>query len=114
MDYRTGSYTAFQEGAKRYASAMNGIPDRIPVYAQMHQFVRKGLGVSAKRFYSTPEILVKGTLETRTTYGIDVPLIDYDAAVGGHNGRFALYLCNLDAGTPPGNIKAVVEALNTI
>jgi uroporphyrinogen-III decarboxylase len=78
MDDRTGSYTAFQEGAERFASARNGIPDRIPVYAQMHQFVRKELGVSAKRFYSTPDILVKGTLETTATYGIDVPLIDYD------------------------------------
>jgi len=37
---------------------MSGIPDRVPVYAQIHEFVRKELGVSAKEFYTTPDILV--------------------------------------------------------
>nr|NIM98290.1 hypothetical protein [candidate division Zixibacteria bacterium] len=30
--------------------------------------------------------------------------------VGGKNGRFALYLCNLGATTPPGNVRAVIGA----
>ena len=33
--------------------------------------------------------------------------------VGGKNGRFALYLCNLSAQTPPENIKAAINAINT-
>jgi uroporphyrinogen-III decarboxylase len=33
--------------------------------------------------------------------------------VGGENGRFALYLCNLGATTPPANVKAAVEAAHT-
>jgi hypothetical protein len=33
--------------------------------------------------------------------------------VGGENSRFALYLCNLGATTPPENIKAAIEAVRT-
>ena len=32
--------------------------------------------------------------------------------VGGRNGRFALYLCNLGATTPPENVKAAIGAIN--
>jgi hypothetical protein len=32
--------------------------------------------------------------------------------VGGRNGRFALYLCNLNTTTPVENIKAVIEAVH--
>ncbi len=31
--------------------------------------------------------------------------------VGGKNGRFALYLCNLGATTPPENVRAAVNAI---
>jgi len=57
---------------------MSGIPDRVPVYAQIHEFVRKELGVSAKEFYTTPDILVPGILEITEQYGLDVPFADYD------------------------------------
>jgi len=33
--------------------------------------------------------------------------------VGGKNGRFALYLCNLGATTPPENVETAVEAART-
>ncbi|NIS67736.1 MAG: hypothetical protein GTO12_01930 [Proteobacteria bacterium] len=68
----------FQEGARRMQEAMNGIPDRVPVFAQMHEFVMKELGVNAKKFYTTPEFLPSGTLEIMEKYGIDVPFLDYD------------------------------------
>jgi len=57
---------------------MRGIPDRVPVYAQIHEFVRKELGVSAKEFYTTPEVLVHGILEVTEQCGLDVPFVDYD------------------------------------
>jgi len=57
---------------------MKGVPDRVPVYAQMHEFVMKELGVDGKSFYTTPEILVSGTLEICERYGIDVGFLDYD------------------------------------
>jgi len=71
-------YTSFQVGIKRFEAAMAGIPDRVPVVTQMHEFAMKELGVSATEFYTTPEILAAGTLEIQQKYGIDVPVLDYD------------------------------------
>ncbi len=71
-------YSSFQEGAKRFADAMKGIPDRVPVYAQMHEFAMNELGIQANTFYTTPEILAPAILEVAERYGIDVGFIDYD------------------------------------
>lgn len=72
-------YSSFQEGAKRFETAMKGVPDRVPVYAQMHEFVMKELGVRAREFYTSPELLATGTLEIFQKYGFDVPFLDFDA-----------------------------------
>ncbi len=72
------NYSLFQEGAKRFDQAMIGVPDRVPVYAQMHEFVMKELNVNARKFYTTAETLVTGTLEVCEKYGIDVAFLDYD------------------------------------
>ncbi|MGD2270300.1 MAG: uroporphyrinogen decarboxylase family protein [Desulfobacterales bacterium] len=71
-------YSSFQIGARRMEAAMGGIPDRVPVCAQMHEFVMAELGVNAKEFYTTSRYLPAGTLEIMEKYGIDVPLLDYD------------------------------------
>jgi uroporphyrinogen-III decarboxylase len=71
-------YSSFQAGARRMETAMNGTPDRVPVFAQMHEFVMKALGVNAKEFYTTPQYLPAGTLEIMGKYGIDFPCLDYD------------------------------------
>ncbi len=71
-------HSRFQDGAKRLETAMTGIPDRVPVLAQLHEFAMHACGVPAHRFYTTPETLVTATLETQKEYGIDVPLLDYD------------------------------------
>jgi len=71
-------YSHFQEGAHRLEVAMKGVPDRVPVYAQLHEFAMKELGVPAREFYTRPEILVPGILEITTRYGIDVAFVDYD------------------------------------
>ncbi len=68
----------FQQGMKRFETAMAGIPDRVPVLTQMHEFAMKSLGIPARKFYTTPEILASGTLEIQEKYGIDVPVLDYD------------------------------------
>jgi len=72
------NYYGFQEGAQRLDDAMLGIPDRIPVYAQIHEFTLNELGIPAKTFYTTPEILTPATLEITERYGIDVGIVDYD------------------------------------
>ena len=71
-------YSSFQEGIRRLEAAMTGVPDRVPVVAQMHEFAMKELGITAKKFYTTPGILAAGTLEVQEKYGIDVPVLDYD------------------------------------
>jgi len=71
-------YTGFQKGDRRLKAAMAGIPDRVPVYAQLHEFARQELGISAAEFYTTPERLVPGVLEITSKYGLDVPFVDYD------------------------------------
>jgi uroporphyrinogen decarboxylase len=71
-------YSAFQAGAKRMDTAMKGIPDRVPVCAQVHEFVMRELGINAKEFYTTPHYISAGTLEIMDRYGIDVPVVDYD------------------------------------
>jgi uroporphyrinogen-III decarboxylase len=71
-------FSSFQEGLKRFETAMSGLPDRVPVAAQMHEFAMQELSVSAKAFYTTPELLAAGTLEIQEKYGIDVPVLDYD------------------------------------
>ena len=71
-------YSSFQEGVKRFETALDGIPDRVPVISQLHEFAMKELGISAKQFYTTPETLAAGTLEIQEKFGIDVPVLDYD------------------------------------
>lgn len=79
MGWRLGhDYTCFREGAARYRMAMAGVPDRIPVFAQLHEFAMAQLGVPAQEFYTRPDLLVPGILEVQKRYGIDVPSVGFD------------------------------------
>ena len=49
-------YTRFQTGDRRLEAAMAGIPDRVPVYAQLHEFARQELGISVS-YWSTLEAI---------------------------------------------------------
>ena len=71
-------YTNFQKGLGRLQKAMNGIPDRVPVFAQMHEFAMKELGVNAREFFTNPDLLVGAYLSVLEKFGIDVPTVDYD------------------------------------
>ena len=71
-------YSDFKTGARRMDAAMRGIPDRVPVCAQVHEFVMRELEINAKEFYTTPYYISAGTLEIMDRYGIDVPVVDYD------------------------------------
>jgi len=71
-------FSSFQQGAKRFERAMSGMPDRVPVCAQMHEFAMKETGALPTEFYRNPAMLVCGTLEVQGKFGIDVPVLDYD------------------------------------
>ncbi|MCP4416422.1 MAG: hypothetical protein GY805_07360 [Chloroflexi bacterium] len=77
MDFK-GDYTSFQIGDKRLQQAMQGIPDRVPVYAQMHEFAIHELSLNHRQFYTTPELLVPASLEIAARYEFDVGFVDYD------------------------------------
>jgi uroporphyrinogen-III decarboxylase len=62
----------------RLRAAKNGIPDRVPVFAQMHEFAMKELGLNARQFFNHPDLLVGGYLSVLERYAIDVPTVDYD------------------------------------
>lgn len=72
------NYTFLQEGAQRQEAANKGIPDRVPVIAQMPEFARKELGLGPREFYSSSELIAAGTLEIMERYGIDGPYLDFD------------------------------------
>jgi uroporphyrinogen-III decarboxylase len=71
-------YSGFQKGLSRLQAAMNGISDRVPIFAQMHEFAMQELGVNAREFFNIPDLLVGGYLSVLEKFGIDVPTIDYD------------------------------------
>ena len=71
-------YSSFQQGLSRLRTAMDGIPDRVPVFVQMHEFAMQELGFSAQEFFTQPELLVGGYLSILEKYAIDVPTLDYD------------------------------------
>ncbi len=71
-------YTHFAAGAQRLQRAMQGQADQVPIFAQMHEFVMRRLGVGARQFYTTPQLIVAGTLAVQEELDIDVPGFDYD------------------------------------
>ena len=75
---KMNDYSSLQKGAKGFEKAMSGIPDRVPVCAQMHEFAMMEIGARAIDFYTNAELLTTGTLEVQEKYGIDVPVLDYD------------------------------------
>ncbi len=73
-----GRYAFFQEGAALMAEAMRGPVRRIPVYAQMHEFVAEQCGIPRREFFRRPELLVSATLEVQARFRLDVPALTYD------------------------------------
>ena len=68
----------FKRGAERMAQAMTGIPDRVPVFAQMHEFAAERRGIPRREFFTRPELLVPALLATQREFEIDAPSITFD------------------------------------
>ena len=58
-------FSSLLQGYRRFEKAMTGIPDRVPLFAQLHEFAMKERGAAAREFYTNPGLLVSGTLETQ-------------------------------------------------
>jgi len=76
--FKTGDFSGFKAGLQRLAAAMNGVPDRVPICAQMHEFAMRELRADARDFYTSTRFLPAGYLSVLAAYGIDVPGVEYD------------------------------------
>lgn len=69
----------FRAGVEQYERILAGKPaEFIPVTAQISEFCAKYRGYNAKRFYSDPELFVRGNLEVQQEFGFDVPDLVWD------------------------------------
>jgi len=68
----------FENGFKRFFDSFEGIPDRVPFIAQMHEFAMACSKSSAKKFYTDPECIVHSTIDTADKFGFDIPWLGYD------------------------------------
>ncbi len=71
-------YSSFQAGARLLENALAGIPNRTPVYGQLHDFVARQLQIPARDFYTRAEIMVPAQLEIEAQYKLDVACITFD------------------------------------
>jgi len=59
-------------------AALKGCGRRVPVYAQMHEFVARQAGIPGEVFYYQPEAMVPAMLQVQAEYGLDVAALTYD------------------------------------
>jgi uroporphyrinogen-III decarboxylase len=58
--------------------AMNGLADRVPVFAQLHEFAAEFLGIPRREFFTRPDLSVPALLQTQREFGIDVASVTFD------------------------------------
>ncbi len=68
----------FDEGFARLRQAVSGVPDRVPVTAQLHELAMGWTGVPSTRFFSDASALVDAIFRTAEDFGFDVPNLSYD------------------------------------
>ena len=79
MQEYTPDRAFFKTGEQRFRTVLNReTPDRVPVAAQMHEFVMRHKGLNAREFYTRAEIFVPAVLECMEELGIEIPFLDFD------------------------------------
>lgn len=68
----------FQEGAALLRQAMGGLPDRVPVFAQLHEFAAEYLRIPRREFFTRPDLSVPALLQTQRDFGLDVASVTFD------------------------------------
>jgi uroporphyrinogen-III decarboxylase len=71
-------YAFFQDGVALLAEAMRGVPQRVPVFAQLHEFVAEQCDIPRREFFRRPDVMVPAMLEVQAQFGLDVASITYD------------------------------------
>jgi uroporphyrinogen-III decarboxylase len=67
-----------RQGIERVNSAMKGIPDRVPVYAQLSHHAARIADNSVFDFYTDPQVFIDSELIADEFYGFDLPTFHYD------------------------------------
>jgi hypothetical protein len=78
MDIKPLDFSNFQEGAARLSRAMTGLADRVPVFAQLHEFAAEHLGIPRREFFTRPDLSVPALLQVQRDFGIDVASVTFD------------------------------------
>lgn len=68
----------FAPGFERLARALGGMPDRVPLVAQMHEFAMAWTGSDSASFYTRADLFASGIVRTAEQLGFDVPSLGYD------------------------------------
>ncbi len=71
-------YSRFRTGADLLKQALGGQVTRVPVYAQMHEFVAHRLNIPNRIFYSRADIRVPAMLDVQAEFDIDVATVTHD------------------------------------
>ncbi len=72
------SAETFHEGFARLRAAASGVPDRVPVTAQLHELALAWTGTEPARMFSDAAALVDAIFRTAGDFGFDVPNLSYD------------------------------------
>lgn len=69
----------FSKGVKQYKAIMNGEDaEFIPVTTQMAEFCMRYRDINGRKFFSDPEVFVRGNLSVQQEFGLDVPDMVWD------------------------------------
>ena len=100
----------FSQGTKQYKAIIDGgEAEWVPVTAQMAEFCMKYGGYNGKKFFSDPELFVRGNLDAQRELGFDIPDLVWDVysveaeALGGDMAWFDELYPALD------NTRAIIE-----
>ena len=69
---------SFDEGFARLRKAASGVPDRVPVTAQLHELAMAWTGMEPARMFSDAGTLIDAIFRTAGDFGFDVPNLSYD------------------------------------
>jgi uroporphyrinogen-III decarboxylase len=68
----------FRQGFERFILAAKGLPDRVPISAQMPEHAQRLCGLSSEDFYFKPIPFVKAMLAVHQYYRLDAVYLFYD------------------------------------
>jgi len=69
---------SLRKGFERFIQAAKGIPDQVPISAQMPEHVHWLCGLNTQDFYTQPVPFVKAMVAVHQYYQLDVVYLFYD------------------------------------